>query len=343
MTSAPVRSALVTGASGFMGRVLCARLQRGGALVRALGRRRAEGPWDEFVTYDLPGDGSPSAAVAEVDTVFHLAGKAHVEPRGIDDPEQRAVTVDGTRRLLDAAVTAGVTRFIFMSSVKANGHGDRPTGNEWDRQAGSAYGRAKREAEQLVVAAGARSGMHTTVLRPSLVYGPGWKGHLERMFRAVDAGWFPPPPPIANRRSMVHVSDVATAALLAAERPGANGRTYCLSDGESYSTRRVYEAMCRVLGRRVPRWHVPVVLLRAAARAGDLAAGSGRWSVPFDSDTLERLLGSAWYVADAAREELQWAPGRTFEESLPEIAESQPIGAHPARTGTSGRERDHGG
>jgi nucleoside-diphosphate-sugar epimerase len=139
------------------------------------------------------------------------------------------------------------------------------------------------------------------------------------MFRAVQAGRFLPLPDTGNRRSMVHVADVAQAALLAAGREEAAGRVYLLSDGEPYSTRRIYEAMCHSVGRPVSRWRVPQSLLQLAARAGDVLGGNGRRPVPFDSEVLDRLLGSAWYDSSRARRELEWRPSWTLEEALAEI------------------------
>ena len=320
MTASAAPVALVTGGSGFVGRALCTCLQRRGIAVRVVGRRPTEGPWDTLVTCDLSREELPEEAMDSVDTVFHLAAKAHARTAGPGDAEHVAVTVDGTRRVLAAARHAGVSRFVFMSSVKAAGEGgDIPVDEGFERPPLTAYGRAKREAEELVLRSAEESGMHVVVLRPALIYGPGWKGNLLRMFRAVQSGRFLPPPETGNRRSMVHVSDVAAAAVLAAERPSAAGRVYQLGDGEPYSTRRIYEAMCHASGRRVSRWQVPSSLLRVAAHAGDVLGGHGRRTVPFDSGALDRLLGSAWYDASLARRELEWMPLLTLENALPEI------------------------
>ena len=320
MNAQPTGVALVTGGSGFVGRALCSELRRRGTRVHVAARHHADGPWDRFVTTDLARSALPAEALEGVDTVFHLAAKTHVRTAVRNDPEHEAVTVEGTRRVLDAARRAGVGRFVFMSSVKAAGEpGDMLADEHFDRPPNTAYGLAKREAEELVMATGRECGMHVVVLRPALVYGPGWKGNLSRMFRAVRAGRFLPPPETGNRRSMVHVDDIVEAALLAVERPQANGRVFVLCDGEEYSTRRIYQAMCHGAGRPVARWEVPSSLLRFAARAGDALGANGRRAVPFDSEALDRLLGSAWYDSSRARSELGWAPVWTLEAALPDI------------------------
>jgi len=315
-----VRRALVTGATGFIGRRLCLELQRQQVTVCGAGRHPSSGPWTEFVAFDLRDATGVSTVVEGVDTVFHLAGTAHALD-GVDrGTEHWEVHAGGTGRLVQAAIAAGVERFVYVSSVKAVGDGGEMLVDErFDALPQTGYGRAKREAERLVLAAGADHGMHVAVLRPVLVYGPEWKGNLERMLRAVRAGRFPPLPDVGNKRSLVHVDDVSRAAHLAAVCAEANGRVYFLTDGEVYSTRRIYEAMLAAVGRQPPGWHVPVLPLRLAARAGDLLARGGIPRVPFGSATLERLTGSAWYDATPAGRELGWEPRHTLEESLPDI------------------------
>jgi UDP-glucose 4-epimerase len=293
---------LVTGATGFAGPPLCRQLKSSGARVIASARHEADGPWEQFrlmdLTSDLPGD-----LMEGVDTVFHLAGKAHTMGQTAGDAqEHRAVNCEGALRVLRRASEGRVTRFVYFSSVKA--FGDSP------------YGAAKREAEKLVL--DRAPAMHTAVLRPALMYGPGWKGNLDQMAESVRAGRFPPLPELGNQRSMVHVDDVARAAILVAEDPRAAGGTYVVTDGESYSTRRIYEAMCGALGRGVPSWTIPVFLLRLAARAGDLIEKLGA-RFPLDSERLARLTESELYDSSLIREQLGWTPTLTLERAIDEI------------------------
>jgi nucleoside-diphosphate-sugar epimerase len=302
--------ALVTGATGFVGRPLAKALQQRGAFVRGVARRSAPGPWDDFSEIDVRDD-LPASTFEGVDTVFHLAALAHISDLD-DDPDARSIGLLGTANVLRAAERAGVERFVFFSTVKA---GDTPVS--------SAYAAAKLEAEKLVVDAAARR--HTVVLRPSLVYGPNLKGNLARMLDAVGSGRFPPLPDVGNRRSLVHVDDVVEVAMLAAKSSTARGRVYVVTDGEDYSTRRIYDAMRAATGRPEPRWHVPVASLRLAAAAGELIKRAGIRRVPFDAGSLERLIGSAWYDGSLVREDLGWSPRHTLEESLRTIVDDQPI------------------
>lgn len=323
---------LVTGASGFIGQRLMRFLLKTNlslvAITREPGRVSRRWPDDAVteITADLAtGDGLVGAC-KNIDTVFHLAGYAHASDQQSADAERlhREVTVDGMRNLLTAAITAGVSRMIFLSSVKAMGEGNEVCRDENCTPSPTThYGRAKLEAEKLLLEAGKHHGIHVCVLRLPLVYGPGNKGNIPRMIRAIACGRFPPVPEVHNRRSMVHVDDVVQALVKVEENDAARGRVYIVTDGREYSTREIYIAICRALGRRIPEWTVPAWLFHAMAGVGDVIEWITHYPVPVSTSVLEKLLGSSCYSADRIRRELGFVPRYTLEEALPEmIAES---------------------
>lgn len=305
----------VTGASGFVGRRLCARLQAMDYQVLGLARQGGAGPWDRWTDCDLD-DALPTGLLDGVDTVFHAAGRAHM---GVPGSEDEALFLrtnrDGTMRLMEAAAAAEVQRVVFFSTVKAAGDpGGRCVDEAWDAAPDDAYGRSKLEAEHLVLAMGRAGGMHVCCLRPALVYGPGVKGNLWRMMQAIDRNRFPPVPEYHNRRSLVHVDDLIAAALLAMQRPEANGQTYIVAEPNPYSTRQIYNSFASALKGRVPGWSVPDLVLRAAARAGDLFS---RWGVSLGLDTpaYQRLSSSACYQPDRIIRELGFSAIHTLGEA----------------------------
>ena len=312
---------LVTGAQGFVGTALCGYLKSRGHIVRALVRRPGDGPWDESFRFELGTEQLPDALMSDVDGIFHLAGIAHVQDiAGIPDSVYRRVNVDGTSALLAAAVQSGAERFVYFSSIKAAADpGERCVDESWDALPADPYGLSKREAEQRVLEVGLDSGMHVCNLRPCLVYGPGVKGNLARMLDAIERGTFPPLPELGNQRSMVGVDDLLEAAWLALSSTAANGKTYIVADSVPYSTRALFVASARALGKPVPRWSVPTSLLHAGAAAGDLLARVTRRPMPLSSAVLERLQGWACYRADRLRNELGWRPRETFFDALPSI------------------------
>lgn len=112
-------SCLVTGAAGFIGRRLCKSLEANGEHVRALLREPCEGDWAKSVISELGTGVIPVVALKGVQTIFHLAGKAHAlnETRQ-DEDEYFDINVEGTRKLLEAAKEADVQRFVFSAASK---------------------------------------------------------------------------------------------------------------------------------------------------------------------------------------------------------------------------------
>jgi UDP-glucose 4-epimerase len=309
---------LVTGATGFIGRRLCQHLQDSGWYVRAVMRVQSGGPWNESLVADLAEDHLPPELCRGVDTVFHLAGKAHAVTAGLaDEAAYTRINVEGTRKLLELARVAAVRRFVFFSSVKAMGERGAGEDESAEPRPETTYGRSKREAERLVLEGGYVP--EPVVLRLAMVYGPTRKGNLPRMIEAISRGRFPPLPDTHNKRSMVHVDDVVQAALLAADLPVAIGKIYLVTDGMTYSTRQIYEWICEALGREPPGWYLPLPLLGLMARLGDgIGKISGR-RFAFDSDALEKLAGSSWYDSGRIARELGFSAHRHLREEIPEM------------------------
>ena len=257
---------LVTGSTGFIGNKLTKHLAEMKVLVRILSRKNQSNY--ETVVCDLQSDVIPDDALDGVDTVFHLAGFAHDlrDASKIVDLYYK-VNVSATVQLANLAVKSGVKRFVFVSSVKAGGNPPLGTcANEKDQKnTEDVYGKTKREAELKLLEIGKDSGMHVSIIRPSLVYGPNVKGNLQLMLSGVRVGWFPPLPETGNRRSMIHVDDLVRAILLVAKDECANGEIFIATDGTPHSSREIYDAMCNIVGRSIPKWSVPKNLFDMAS------------------------------------------------------------------------------
>ncbi|MBS3953158.1 MAG: NAD-dependent epimerase/dehydratase family protein [Methylomicrobium sp.] len=313
-----MKKILVIGASGFIGEILFNRLRQKDLTVRTLVKDDCE-EGDHPARFDLVRDEPSAQLFLEVDTVFHLAGKAHaLAETHQEEAEYFQINTEGTHKLLEAAKQAGVQTFIYFSSVKAVGDSDtQPMDESVQTPAETPYGQSKYAAEQLVLHGGYVP--HPVVIRPSMVYGNTEKGNLPRMIDAIRKGYFPPLPEVHNKRSMVHVEDVVQAALLAAENPKAAGQIYIVSDGRPYSTREIYDWICEALGKSPSSFNLPLGLLNAMAKVGD---GIGRLRGRrffFDSDALDKLNGSAWYSSSKIERELGFTPVHDLKGSLPEI------------------------
>jgi len=276
---------LITGATGFIGRKLANVVD---GEIRVLSRKNQSNY--ETVVCDLQTEEIPDDALEGIDTVFHLAGFAH----DMRDADKIAdlyykVNVGTIVQLANLAVKSGVKRFVFVSSVKAGGAPAPGTcTNEKDqKEIEDVYGKTKREAELKLLEIGRASGMHVSIIRPALVYGPNVKGNLQLMLSGIERGWFPPLPETGNRRSMIHVDDLVRAILLVANDSRANGEIFIATDGELYSSREIYETMCGLLNKQIPQWSVPKFLFDIAA----LMSANVRYKV-------NKLLGDECYTSE---------------------------------------------
>jgi nucleoside-diphosphate-sugar epimerase len=139
------------------------------------------------------------------------------------------------------------------------------------------------------------------------------------MIQAIARGLFPPLPETGNKRSMVDVRDVVEAALLAANNPAATGKIYIVTDGQAYTTRQMYVWICAEVGRPVPRWTIPLSLIRFAAHAGNIIGRIRGRRFFFDTEALDKLTSSAWYSSDKISRELNYQPAHILMGSIHEI------------------------
>lgn len=264
----------LTGATGFVGRHIADTLIRRDHRVRALVRNPARLPAGhalELVRGDLADREALRSLVAGVDAVIHLVGI--IVERG-PGASFEAVHVEGTRRLLDAALAAGCRRWVHMSAVGAR-----------DQPGATAYHRTKWRAEELVRA----SGMSPAVFRPSIINGPENAPirTLARLHR-----WAPVIPVFGDGRFPVQpiwVDDVARAFALAAEDFRYEGG-FELGGPRALTYADFVRAIGRACGHPRPTLHVPLPLVRAAARAFDVLGPAA----PLTSDQLQMLVeGSA--------------------------------------------------
>jgi UDP-glucose 4-epimerase len=311
--NARLPSVLVTGASGFVGLRLCARLAAAGHEVKAAVRceSAALAAFAPAARIVRVGDIGPNTdwrvALAGVDMVVHLAARAHVMRDSASDPlaHYRQVNVAGSERLARAAAAAGVSRLIYMSSIKVNGEA---TVNAPFRESDApapldAYGRSKWEAEQALSRIAAETGLGVTVLRPPLIYGPGVKGNVARLLRWIERGLPLPFASIVNRRSLIYLENLIDATLAVMRHP-APGRTYLVSDAHDLSTPQLIRALARGLDRPPRLLPFPPSLLHlAGACTGQL-------------DAVGRLVGSLQIDASRIAAELGWRPAHDPEQGL---------------------------
>jgi nucleoside-diphosphate-sugar epimerase len=245
-------------------------------------------------------------AVEETQCIIHLAARVHMMRDDAADPLAafRSVNVEGTRRLAEAAASVGVSRFIFVSSIKAIAEEGEGLNETAEPGPVDPYGRSKLEAERALTQIAAQSGMALFVLRPPLVYGPGVRGNFRRLLDILDRGWPLPLGGFRNSRSLVYVGNLADAITRCVSAPPQAQGTYLLHDGEPLSTPELARRIASALGKPARLLPIPAGLLSTAAR---LLRKEQAW---------KRLTGSLTVDDRALRDALGWAPPYTVDEGL---------------------------
>lgn len=260
-----MKSVLVTGATGFVGRHVCPRLVRAGWAVRGAVRRvprDAAGEIDYRRGPDLGPDAEWRALLEGVQAVVHLAAHVHVRDGSEPAAAFHRVNVEGSAALARQAADAGVRRFLFMSSIGAR------IAEQGEGRGGPAtpYQKSKLEAERALTRIAAETGLELVVLRPPLVYGTGAPGNVARLSALLRRGLPLPLAGIRNRRSLLAVENLADAVAHCLAHPQSPGRVLELSDGRPVSTPELARRLARRAGRRARLWPCPPSLLRLAGR-----------------------------------------------------------------------------
>jgi nucleoside-diphosphate-sugar epimerase len=303
------QSIIVTGATGFVGQALVAALQVQHRDVRRVLRQPAPGNHSkDIIIGDINPDTGWQAALQDIHCVVHLAARTHLFDEHHTDAlaAYRQINVEATRNLARQAATAGVRRFVFLSSIKVNGEAThtRPFTRDDMPQPLDAYGISKREAEDTLRRIGADTGMEIVILRPPLVYGPGVKGNFLRLLQAVARGTPLPLDSINNRRSLVFVSNLVDAIIACIDAPAAAGKIFLVSDGEEVSTPALIRKLAAALGAPPRLLPCPPALLHfGAALLGKRAAAM-------------RLTGSLAVDSTHLRQDLSWWPRYSLDQGL---------------------------
>lgn len=304
---------LVTGATGFVGRGLIQRILSDG-FHSPIGTTR-QSPIDfpvgiETIQIDEIGqdlDWSDSLVGSEI--IIHLAARVHVMNDPSSDPLTlfRTANVQGTLNLARQAVSAGVKRFILVSSIKVNGESTLP-GKPFQAEDLPApkdpYGISKMEAEEGLKRLATETGMEVVIIRPPLVYGPGVKANFLNMMRWVNRSIPLPLGSIHNKRSLVALDNLVDLIVTCIDHPAAANQTFLAGDGEDLSTTELLGRLGQAMGKPARLIPVPVHLLKLGA----MIIGK--------QEIATRLFGNLQVDISKAHEVLGWKPPITVDQGL---------------------------
>lgn len=296
----------VTGANGFVGRVLLPNLYYEGYKILPL-VRRSSGVLNERVV-DFSKTQDISDNLTGVDVVVHLIARTHVLKEADTDilSEYRETNVNVTRRILEACKRAGVKRFIYISSVKALGderedfsYNDHVISNPRDE-----YGKTKHEAEEIVKNLCKDYGIESVILRPPLIYGPGVKANFFKLIQLVSYAPVLPFGQVQNLRSLIYVENLTDLIVKCVESPLVANEMFLISDGMPLSTYGLTKLISENLGKKTKFLAPPNVVMSVIKK------------MPAFEGVYNRLYGNL--VIDSLRIEklLSWKPPVSTEEGI---------------------------
>ena len=250
-----------------------------------------------------------SKSLITADLVIHCAARAHVMKENRNDSLQlyRKVNVDDTLNLAKQAVSSGVKRFIFLSSIKVNGeqtlfsksfkYNDIPDPED-------AYGISKYEAEEALKELSNKTKMEIVIIRAPLVYGEGVKGNFLRLLELSNKGLPLPLANINNKRSLVGIDNLIDLITCCIDHPKAAGETFLVSDNENISTTELIKKIKIAMGKSLRLFPMPIILLKLL---GHLIG---------KSTEIDRLFGSLTINILHTYELLDWKPKFSLDDNL---------------------------
>lgn len=289
-----MKTVALTGATGFVGRITLDRLVAAGWHVRALTRRdqhkKAGVSW---VHGRLDDAASLNELCKGADAVLHIAGVVNAP----DAAGFESGNVTGTANMIAAAQSAGIHRFVAVSSLAAR------------EPALSLYGASKAKAENLVKA----STLDWTVIRPPGVYGPG-DTEMFDMFRIATKGWALMPP--RGRVSVIHVDDLARLLVTLLSAENVSKCLFEADDGTAggWSHEAFARAIGAAVGRDIRAVHAPSFLLKFAGWADRVIRGPKAKLTP---DRASYLAHPDWTIDPKAAPTIAlWQPEIATEQGL---------------------------
>lgn len=291
---------MITGASGFVGAALLQALASSDMDVRGAYRRAPPAATGcECVIVDDLGPGTDwSAALLEVNAIVHLAGPAHARH---GETHLRRVIVGGAAALARQAEAGGVSRFVFVSSIKAAAASTSRAVFERDPpKPEDAYGRAKLDAERALFE---HPALRPVVLRPPLVFAPNAKANFSHLLRLADSAAPLPLGGLQNKRSLISLPSLIEAILTVLRTPEGPSGIFHVADEPSLSPPELIAALRRGMGRPARLFTAPGVAAlapRALTQSLEIDASAFRETYKWrgaDAVAALEACGAAWKAA----------------------------------------------
>ena len=246
---------------------------------------------------------------------MHCAARVHVMNEKGKNPLEafRHTNTLGTKNLALQAAQAGVSKFIFISSIKVNGEEtfDHAFTSDDKNNPLDDYGRSKAEAENILLDIGKKTGMEIIIIRPPLVYGPGVKANFGALVKLVAKGFPLPFGAIKhNKRSMIYIGNLVDFVATTISHPTTLNNVYLISDDYDLSTAQLISAIAKGLNKRRLNIPLPVTLFELVGKL------TGKQAV------VSRLVGSLQVNIEQSKNDFFWSPPFTCESGIAKTAHS---------------------
>jgi nucleoside-diphosphate-sugar epimerase len=308
---------LITGATGFVGSALTQHQRQQGHTLTAAVRRITDSlpsSIQQIPTGDLCPNTDWTNALNDVDTIIHLAARAHILKDQATDPLAtfRETNTYATLNLAQQAANAGIRRFIFISSIGVNGNQtyaksftaeDLPTPTE-------SFAISKHEAEIGLRQIATETGMEVVIIRPPLVYGANAPGNFGQLIKTVAHGIPLPLGNIHNQRSLVALPNLIDLITTCIDHPAAANQTFLVSDGEDLSTTELLQRLSHALGKPARLLPIPQSWLETGLTL------LGKRAI------AQRLCGNLQVDISKTRDLLGWTPPVSVNEALRQTAQA---------------------
>ncbi|WP_345867282.1 NAD-dependent epimerase/dehydratase family protein [Shewanella algae] len=293
---------LLTGSSGFIGQNIGSPEIEFKHVIR--GKKKEADSEDVFYIDKLNNSTTWDGAFVGIDAIIHLAGLAHAKSNNQQD--YQSVNVDGTLHLAKEAAKAGVTRFIFVSSIGVNGTftKDLPFSSTSIPSPHNDYTKSKYEAELGLKKIASQTGMELVVVRPTLVYGPKAPGSFGLLSRLVSRVPVLPFGLANNKRNFISVQNLADLLVTCVKHPSASGHTFLASECETVSIKTFTNAIAKGKGINVVQLPVPLSFMRFIGK------------LVRKTQIVEQLIGNLEVDSSDLKDVLNWTPPYSMEESM---------------------------
>ena len=311
----------VTGASGFIGRSLCEALVSSNKSITGFIRNSesifTNSRIEQIQVGNINSETNWTNHLYNCECIIHCAGKAHSMSSTNNFDDYYSINTQGTKRLAEQAVEAGVKRLVFLSTLKVNGEStdiinDLSKFTNFDiPNPKDNYATSKYKAENILWEIASKTELEVVVIRLPLVYGYGVKGNLQKLIKLLKSNIPLPFSLVKNKRSFIGIDNLIDVIIKCIDHPKAIGKTFLVSDDQDLSTPELLKYIAKELGHSPVLFPIPISILNL------LAFVSGK------QNEVNRLIGSSQADISFTKKTLNWTPNVSIQEGISRMVQKK--------------------